>query len=74
MLKVLEVIPKTLAENAGLDPVDIVTTLYSEHEKGNVTYGIDVFSGKTVDAWKKGIIEPVAVKVQAVKSASEVAN
>lgn len=70
----MEVIPKTLAENAGLDPVDVVTTLYSEHEKGNDTYGIDVFSGKTMDAWKKGIIEPVAVKIQAIKSASEVAN
>ncbi len=69
----IEVIPRTLAENAGLDPIDVLTALKSEHDKGNKWQGIDVFSGKTIDAWKSGIIEPLKIKTQAVSSASEVA-
>ena len=70
----IEVIPRTLAENAGLDPIDILTSLKAEHDKGNRWAGIDVFSGKVIDAWKQGIIEPLRIKTQAVKSASEVAT
>jgi thermosome len=68
----LEIIPKTLAENAGLDPIDIIVALKNAHEKKQVWAGIDVFSGKVIDAWKEGIIEPLKVKTQAVSSASEV--
>ena len=69
----IEVIPRTLAENAGLDPIDVLTALKAEHDRGNKWQGIDVFSGKTIDAWKAGIIEPLKIKTQAVSSASEVA-
>lgn len=69
----LEIVPKTLAENAGLDPIDVITELNSAHEK-NADYGIDVFSGKHIDSWKEGVIEPIAVKLQAIQSATEVAN
>ncbi len=69
----VEVIPRTLAENAGLDPIDILAETKSEHEKGNKWAGIDVFEGKVVDAWKAGIIEPLKIKTQAIQSASEVA-
>jgi chaperonin GroEL (HSP60 family) len=70
----IEVIPRTLAENAGLDPIDIVTELKAAHDKGQKWAGIDVFTGKVVDAWRKGVIEPLKIKTQAVSSASEVAQ
>ena len=70
----MEVIPRTLAENAGLDPIDILTALKQKHDEGKKWAGIDVFTGKIVDAWKMGVIEPLKIKVQAVKSATEVAN
>jgi len=68
----LEIIPRTLAENAGLDPIDILAELKGEHEKGRKWAGINVFSGKVIDAWKSGVIEPLKIKTQAIKSASEV--
>jgi len=70
----VEIIPRTLAENAGLDPIDILTELKAEHNKGKKEAGIDVYSGKIVDNWKKGVIEPLKIKTQAIKSASEVAE
>lgn len=70
----LEIIPLSLAENAGLDPIDMLTDLKNKHETGGKWYGIDVFSGKVVDAWKNGVIEPLKIKTQAIKSASEVAE
>lgn len=69
----LEIIPRTLAENAGLDPIDTLTELKSEHDKGNVTAGINVYTGRIVDSWEEGVIEPLKIKTQAVSSASEVA-
>lgn len=69
----VEVIPRTLAENSGLDPIDTMTDLKAQHDKGNKTAGINVFTGKTMDAWKEGIVEPLKVKLQAISSASEVA-
>ncbi len=69
----LEVIPRTLAENAGLDPIDVIAELRAAHQKKQLWAGIDVFSGKVMDAWKRGVIEPLAVKKQAISSASEVA-
>ncbi len=72
--KAIEIIPKTLAENAGLDPIDVLAELKSSHTKESKKWqGIDVFSGKIIDAWKEGIIEPLKIKTQAVSSASEVA-
>ena len=69
----LEVIPTTLAENAGLDPIDVVAEIKSAHDKGRKWAGIDVFTGKMMDAFQKGVIEPVQVKTQALNSATEVA-
>ncbi len=69
----LEVIPKTLAENAGLDPIDMLVELRSQHEKGNKDAGLNVFTGKVEDMWKKGVIEPLRVKTQALNSATETA-
>jgi len=68
----LEIIPRTLAENAGLDPIDVITELKSAHDKGQKWAGINVFTGKVMDAWKAGVIEPTKIKTQAIKSASEV--
>lgn len=70
----LEMIPRTLAENAGLDQIDILLGLRSSHDEGKNTYGIDVFSGKIVDMWEKGVIEPLKIKTQAIKSAAEAAE
>ena len=71
----LEIIPRTLAENAGLDPIDILTELKVQHEKvGNKWAGVDANSSKVMDAWKSGVIEPLKTKTQAIKSATEVAE
>ncbi len=70
----IEVVPRTLAENAGLDPIDVLTELKSSHDSGKKWAGIDVFSGKVQDSWSKGVIEPLKIKTQAIKSASEVAE
>ncbi len=70
----MEVIPKALAENAGLDPIDTLVDLRSKHEeKGGEVYGLDVYSGKATDMFRNGIVEPLRVKTQAIDSASEVA-
>jgi len=70
----MEVIPRTLAENAGLDPIDILVELRSAHEEDKITYGVDVYTGKIVDMRAKGVIEPLKIKTQAIKSASEAAE
>lgn len=69
----LEVIPRTLSESAGLDPIDKMAELKNAHDKGQKWAGIDVFSGKVRDSWKANVIEPLRVKTQAISSASEVA-
>ncbi|MCA9478326.1 MAG: TCP-1/cpn60 chaperonin family protein [Nanoarchaeota archaeon] len=72
--KAMEVIPRTLSENAGLDPIDVITELRSAHEKGHQKWaGLNVENGKAFDAFKKGILEPLPIKTQAVASASDVA-
>ena len=68
----MEVIPRTLAENAGLDPIDMLTDLKAKHDKGEKWAGLDVFKGKVIDSWKNGVIEPLKIKTQAIKSSSEV--
>jgi thermosome len=71
----LEMIPKTLADNAGLNRIDIMVALRSAHEKkGGVTMGVDVFDGKVKDMKKQGVLEPARVKEQAIKSAAEAAS
>ncbi len=70
--KSLEIIPKTLAENAGLEQIDVLVNLRSVHEKSKGYFmGVDVFNGEIVDMFEKGVIEPLNVKEQAIKSASE---
>lgn len=70
----LEAIAVTLAENAGLDPVDIISELRSRHEKGETWAGIEVLSGKVKDMSKMNIFEPLSVKKQIIKSATEAAT
>jgi len=70
----IEIIPRTLAENAGLDPIDVLTELKFAHEKNKKWAGINVFTGKVMDAWQQGVLEPLKIKTQAISSASEVAT
>jgi len=70
----MEVIPRTLAENAGLDPIEVLTQLRSAHDNSQESAGINVFTGKVMDAWENGVIEPLKVKTQALSSAAEVAE
>jgi thermosome len=68
----VEVIPRTLAENAGLEPIDIIVELRSAHEKEDGKHkGVNVFTGKLQNSLEKGVIEPAVVKEQAIKSAAE---
>jgi len=69
----LEFIPITLAENAGLDPIDVLTELKSEHDAGNKNAGLNLFTNKIENALQAKIIEPYKIKKQAIASASEVA-
>ncbi len=70
----VEVIPRSLAENAGLDPIDKLANLRANHDKGEVTSGLDVFTGQTADMFKMGVVEPLKIKLQAIKSAAEAAE
>ena len=71
----LEIIPTTLAENAGLNNIDILVAMRSAHERPDgVWMGLNSFSGKVTDTMKEGVVEPLSVKVQAIKSAVEVAS
>jgi thermosome len=68
----IEVIPKTLAENGGLEAIDVLVELRSAHEKQDGQYkGVNVFTGKIENMRDKGVVEPLIVKEQAVKSATE---
>ncbi len=72
----LEVIPRTLAETAGMDPIDTVVRLRSKHakEKDGKYYGVDVFAADIANMKEKNVLEPVKVKKQAIMSASEAAR
>jgi thermosome len=71
----IEVIPRTLAENAGLEPIDILVELRAAHEKKDGEYmGVNVFTGKIENMQENGVVEPLVVKEQAVKSAAESAS
>ena len=68
-------IPKTLAENAGLEPIDIIVDLRAAHEKANGKHkGVNVFKGKVENSIDNGVLEPLVVKEQAIKSAAESAS
>jgi len=70
----LESIPLTLSENAGLDPIDMISELRARHEKDELWAGVDVLEGKPRNMEKVGVFEPLAVKKQIVKSATEAAT
>ncbi len=70
----LEIVATTLAENAGLDPIDILSQLRTRHEKGETWAGIDVLAGKVEDMTKINVYEPLAVKKQIIKSANEASS
>ena len=67
----IEVIPKTLATNAGLDAIDMLIELKKAHKEGKKTYGVDIFAGKPGDMRSKNVVEPMRVGTQAIKSATE---
>jgi len=69
----VEIIPRTLSENAGLDPIDMLIELRKEHKKGNKAAGINVFTGKVSDMKKENVIEPIRVGTQAISSATDAA-
>lgn len=70
----LEIIPRTLAENAGLDPIDVLVALRSEHDKGLESAGVNLTNGKPTDMIKANVFEPISVARQAISSASEAAQ
>ncbi len=69
----LEFIPTTLAENAGLDPIDILTELKAKHDSGEKNAGLNLFTGRIENVLEARIIEPFKIKSQAINSASDVA-
>lgn len=70
----MEIVPRTLAENAGMDPIDVLVELRNRHEKGNPYAGVDVMRNAISDMKEINVIEPLKIKVQAIKSASEAAE
>ena len=69
----VEVIPRTLAENAGMDPIDTLIDMRKEHKKGKKTFGVNVLKGKLSDMTKENVIEPIRVGTQAIQSATDAA-
>jgi len=72
--KAIEIVPKTLAENAGLDPIDMMLEIRSEHKKGKKHAGINVLEGKVDDMLKNKVIEPLRVSIQEIEASSEAAT
>ncbi len=70
----IEIIPRTLAESAGMDAIDTLVDLRAKHDKKAVDYGVAVTKATTADMWKLGVVESLKIKTQAVKSASEAAE
>lgn len=69
-----EVIPRTLAENSGFDPIDKIVALRKAHADGKKHAGLNVYTGEIVDMLDEGVVEPERVKIQAIKSATETAT
>ena len=70
----VESIPLTLAENAGFDPVDSLAALRAKSGQGMKNFGLDITSGQPADMLAQGVVEPLKVKTQAIKSATEAAT
>jgi thermosome len=70
----LDLVPRVLAENAGLDSIDTLVDLRAAHEDGDQRAGLNVFSGDVVDTFDAGVVEPAHSKEQAISSAAEAAN
>ena len=70
----IEIVPKTLSENAGLDPIDMMLEIRNAHNKGQKYAGINVLEGKVDDMIKQKVIEPLRVSLQEVLAASEAAT
>ncbi len=70
----LEFIPTTLAENAGLDPIEVLTELKSKHDSGERNAGLNLFTNKVENVVQSRIIEPLKIKTQAISSATDVAT
>ncbi len=70
----LELIPRVLAENAGLDAIDLLVDLRAAHEAGDTEAGLDVFAGEVVNTTEAGVVETAHAKEQAIASAAEAAN
>ncbi len=70
----LEVIPRTLAENAGLDPIDSLVDLRARHDGGEFGAGLDARNGEVIGMDEDGVVEPLRVKTQAIESATEAAT
>ena len=70
----MEIIPRTLAENSGLDQIDKLVALKAAHEKGEKNAGLDAYTGNIVDMWQRGVIEPLRTKKQSLDSAVEAAT
>jgi len=69
----MEVVPTALAENAGLDPIDILIEMRKAHKNGKVNAGVNVFNGKVEDMKKNNVLEPLRVGKQAINSATDAA-
>ena len=70
----LEAIPIALAENAGMDPIDAQVELRAKHAEGGKWFGIEASDGKVKDMYQRQVFEPLAVKLQVIKSATEAAS
>ena len=68
----MEIIPRALTENAGFEPIDVLIALRSAHDNKEGRYkGLNVFTGKVQNSLENGVVEPIVVKIQAIKSAVE---
>ena len=63
-----------MAENAGLDPIDLLVDLRSKHDSGMLWAGVNVFTGKAEDLFSTGVVEPLQIKIQAIQSSAEAAE
>jgi len=70
----LEFIPITLAENAGIDPIDVLTELRAKHDAGDMNAGLNLFTNRVENVLNSKIIEPAKIKIQAINSATDVAT
>ncbi len=70
----IEIVPKTLSENAGLDPIDMMLEMRRVHKKGNKYAGVNVFNGKVTDMVKSDVIEPLRVSLQEIQASTEAAT